>query len=476
VNAKNQQRRIFYAFQLSWSADQQMQVFGRVHRSNQSSAPVIRLVLLDLAGQKRLVNAVSKRLAALGALTKGERHSLSSDLFRPEDLTDEYGKAALARLYRQIESGQHSAAEIGLRVLERMGVLNKEKTAVRDSYTSNVEQFLNRIMVLHVELQNRIFVLFYERYMEAVEAAKRQSAFDFGVEEIRARNLRRITEPEILFVDPASGAMTMLHELEGEVDVLRQTFESAAESAGLGFYRNQRSGRIYAASAHWDAHRSEVLLTAVKGARRALERHELSVKYERVEVSEARSWWVTEYANTPATEPKQFYILSGAIFPIYDKIMGSSGIQSVKIARAVLADGQALVGLNLSASDVPHVKQRLGIGTPLANATTEEIMVLLGGGSVIELDNGWRLTTARIAGDEVVELVLNGVPANREELLRYGFLEEIIHFKRRWFILRDDAHAVVAALLTQRKPVRDLTTTAEVANATVSSLPHESPD
>ena len=55
------QRRVFYAFQLSWSADQQMQAFGRVHRSNQSSAPVIRLVLLDLAGQKRLVNAVSKR-------------------------------------------------------------------------------------------------------------------------------------------------------------------------------------------------------------------------------------------------------------------------------------------------------------------------------------------------------------------------------------------------------------------------------
>ena len=220
VDAKNQQRRVFYAFQLSWSADQQMQAFGRVHRSNQSSAPVIRLVLLDLAGQKRLVNAVSKRLAALGALTKGERHSLSSDLFRPEDVTDEYGKAALARLYREIQSGRHSEDGIGLRLLDRMGVLNKEKTAVRDNYASNVEQFLNRIMVLHVDMQNRIFELFYERYVEAVEAAKRQSAFDFGVEEIRARNLRRIAEPETLFVDPASGARTMLHELEGEVDVL----------------------------------------------------------------------------------------------------------------------------------------------------------------------------------------------------------------------------------------------------------------
>ena len=65
--------------------------------------------------------------------------------------------AALARLYRQIESGRHSDAGFGLRDLDRMGVLNKEKTAVRDSYASNVEQFLNRIMVLHVEKQNRIF-------------------------------------------------------------------------------------------------------------------------------------------------------------------------------------------------------------------------------------------------------------------------------------------------------------------------------
>jgi protein-L-isoaspartate O-methyltransferase len=457
VAAKNQQRRAFYAFRLSWSADQQMQAFGRVHRSNQSSAPVIRLVLLDLAGQKRLVNAVSKRLGALGALTKGERHSLSSDLFRPEDVTDEFGKAALSRLYRQIQTGQHSEDGIGMRVLDRMGVLDKDKSAVRENYVSNVEQFLNRIMVLHVEMQNRIFDLFHERYLEAVEAAKRQSAFDFGVEEIRARHLRRIAEPETLFVDPASGARTMLHDLEGEVDVVRHTFESVAGAAKLGFYRNQQSRRIYAVSEHWNTERNEVQLTAVKGPRRSLEPDELLEKYERVEIAEARSWWDAEYANTPATEPRRFHILSGAIFPIYDKVMGSSGIQNVKIARAVLADGQALVGLNLSPTDVPNVKQRLGIGTPLAEASPDEILDLLAGGSVIELDNGWRLTTARIAGDYVLELVLNGVPANREELLRYGLSEEIIHYKRRWFVIQDDAGAMLPHLLAHRKPVKDLT-------------------
>ena len=457
LSAKNQQRRVFYAFQLSWSADQQMQAFGRVHRSNQSSAPVIRLVLLDLAGQKRLVNAVSKRLAALGALTKGERQSLSSDLFRPEDVTDAYGKAALSRLYREIQTGRLSDEGLGLRTLERMGVLDKEKNAVRDNYASNVEHFLNRIMVLHVESQNRIFELFHERYVSAVEAAKRQSAFDFGVEEIRAHNLRRIAEPETLFVDPGSGARTMLHELEGDVDVVRHAFGAVATAANLGFHRNTRSERIYGASEHRDTEDDTVYLTGVKGPRRSLERHELEAKYEHVELAEAREWWNEEYEKTPAREPQRFHILSGAIFPIYDKIMGASGIRNTKVARAMLTDGQALVGLNLSLADVPNVKQRLGIGTPLAAASPAEVLELVKGGSLIELDNGWRLTTARIAGDHVLELVLNGVAANRDELLGYGLSEEILHYKRRWFVVHECAEDVLSRLLTQRKPIKDLT-------------------
>lgn len=338
-----------------------------------------------------------------------------------------------------------------------MGVLDKEKNAVRENYVSNVEHFLNRIMVLHVESQNRIFELFHERYVAAVEAAKRQSAFDFGMEEIHAHNLQRTAEPETLFVDPGSGARTMLHELEGEVDVVRHAFGAVAMAAELGFYRNIQSRRIYGVTEHRDAEDDTVYLTAVKGSRRGLERHELEAKYEQVELAAAREWWNAEYEKTPAREPQRFHILSGAIFPIYDKVMGASGIRNVKIARAILVDGQALVGLNPSPADVPNVKQRLGIGTPLAAASPAEILELVIGGSLIELDNGWRLMMARIAGDEVLELVLNGVAANRDELLGYGLSEEIFHYKRRWFVVHEYADDVLSRLLAQRKPIKDLT-------------------
>ncbi len=57
----------------------------------------------------------------------------------------------------------------------------------------------------------------------------------------------------------------------------------------------------------------------------------------------------------------------------------------------------------------------------------------------------------------MIELALDGVPANREELRRYGLCEEIIAYKRRWFVVLEDAPTVLAELLTHRKAIRDMT-------------------
>jgi hypothetical protein len=57
----------------------------------------------------------------------------------------------------------------------------------------------------------------------------------------------------------------------------------------------------------------------------------------------------------------------------------------------------------------------------------------------------------------VLELVLNGVAANRDELLGHGFSEEIAYYKRRWFVVREMADDVLSRLLAQRKPIKDLT-------------------
>ncbi len=51
------------------------------------------------------------------------------------------------------------------------------------------------------------------------------------------------------------------------------------------------------------------------------------------------------------------------------------------------------------------------------------------------------------------------MPANRAELERYGLSEEIISYKRRWFVVSQDAPVVLPSLLAQRRPIRDMTVT-----------------
>jgi len=313
-------------------------------------------------------------------------------------------------------------------------------------------------MVLPVAKQNTIFELFYERNVEAVDAAKQRGAFDFGVSEIRARNLRNARPPQTLHVDESSGARTVLHELEGEIDVERYEFDTArCRFAVEGFYRNNRGGPVYGVSAHHDdSLRQAVLMSVKRSSRIVVERHELAAKYTRVGTVPAREWWNAAYASTPATATEKFYVLSGAIIPVYDKIMGGQGIDNTKVARAILENGEALVGFNLSPKDVGPVKQRLGIGNPLSESTAEEILDLVDGGGIVELDNGWRIALSIVSGESVVELVLNGVIGNKEEIRGYGFVDETIHYKRRWFARPDDADAVLTRLLSRSRPVRDI--------------------
>ncbi len=78
-------RRVHYLVQAGWRADKAVQGFGRTHRTNQTSAPIFRLVTTNLKGQKRFISSIARRLAQLGALTKGQRQAGDQGAFSAAD-------------------------------------------------------------------------------------------------------------------------------------------------------------------------------------------------------------------------------------------------------------------------------------------------------------------------------------------------------------------------------------------------------
>src|SRR5215469_8735729 len=99
-------RRSHYLVQAGWRADDAVQGFGRTHRSNQASAPYFHLVTTDLQGQRRFISSIARRLAQLGALTKGERRTGDQGLFGLRDnLESGEASAALTQFYRDVHEG-----------------------------------------------------------------------------------------------------------------------------------------------------------------------------------------------------------------------------------------------------------------------------------------------------------------------------------------------------------------------------------
>ena len=104
-DGKNERRRMHLTIELPWSADKAVQQLGRTHRSNQSSAPMYKLVVSELGGEKRFVSAVARRLQSLGALTKGDRRAASGQDLQEFNLQTAMGTAALKKVFASIDEG-----------------------------------------------------------------------------------------------------------------------------------------------------------------------------------------------------------------------------------------------------------------------------------------------------------------------------------------------------------------------------------
>lgn len=192
----NQRRRVHITLELPWSADRAIQQFGRTHRSNQVNAPEYIFLISDLAGERRFASTVAKRLESLGALTHGDRRATETRDLSQFNIDNKYGRQALESVMKTIMgydqpivppptdySGDFfkdiAGALVGVGLIinseNNPGVLSLDKDY------NNISKFLNRILGMPVNLQNRLFKYFTDTLTAVITQAKRSGRFDMGI-------------------------------------------------------------------------------------------------------------------------------------------------------------------------------------------------------------------------------------------------------------------------------------------------------
>ena len=464
--AENRQRRVHVTLELGWSADKQMQTFGRTHRSDQAVPPEYVLLSTELGGEKRFSSTIARRLGSLGALTKGDRRSADSGDLAKNNFETEEGRAALCLMLRRIvESGnvpglanpRQTLRDIGLLVRNRDGC---EEVRKEDLY--NVPRFLNRVLALDVDHQNALFDHFVDLFEQTVRYEKANGTFDEGVTDIKALAIRIARPPRIVHTDEITQAQTTHYTLEIDVPSKSVSFAEAQQVRKRktgAFFRHRKNGHFILAiesGLHTNAetgHSYRTFAVWKPEAARSTYIHddELKEKYRPVIPAKAREWWIKKHASVPPIETHETHIIGGAIIPLWERFKTHEEAR-LRVVRVTTDDGQRIVGIRIPTEQVGPIVRALG-ATRDFREPDEIFAGVLNEGEEVTLVSGLKLARKVIHREPVIELI--GVDPNRfGEIRSFGLVNEQIDWKQRFFIPTDDETGVpVLTDLLARYPV-----------------------
>ncbi|KAG6627228.1 hypothetical protein CIPAW_15G111900 [Carya illinoinensis] len=374
--AANQKRRVHLTLELPWSADRAIQQFGRTHRSNQASAPEYRLLFTNLGGERRFASIVAKRLESLGALTQGDRRA--GPTLSAYNYDSAYGKKALMVMYKGImeqdslpvvppgcssekpETTQDfitkaKAALVSVGIVRDTVLVNGKDSGklsgrIIDSDMHDVGRFLNRLLGLPPDIQNRLFELFVGILDLLIQNARIEGNLDSGIVDMKANVIELQGTPKTVHVDQMSGASTVLFTFtldrgitwESASTILDEKRKDGLSSANDGFYESKREwlGRRHFTLAFESSASGmfKIVRPAVGESLREMPLAELKNKYRKISsLEKARSGWEDEFEVsskqcmhgpnckqgnfcTVGRRIQEVNVLGGLIFPVWGTI------------------------------------------------------------------------------------------------------------------------------------------------------------
>lgn len=396
----NQNQRTGIIAEVSFNAKEDLQKLGRIHRTGQVKGPEFILVSTPIGGERRYTGAMASKLAASGAMQRGDRGSANAGELAKYDYNSKYGEAAIHRTLAAMEDNHR--VMMGREDMSDWMELPRAKL---------LDQFFNRILCLPLDVQDRYMEIFDRNFSTAIEAAKERGELN-AVQDIRAHKIRT-DKKQVVYKDPNTGSVTHLHTLVGTFkntrvfsgvdgnrgfDANGEMQEHLGDSWHAGgtvgkFMRNTR-GRIAWAvpvkkmnTQTWledDAYqliypngRKETkLVSEVQGwqplhrnveqfGTSFLNRVILHHDNEGTPLPENGKTfaevWDEQAKNLPESEEKPIYLLSGQTLPVMRSISGGSRVVRVTPNNEDGTPGTRIVGLQLDPENIHQTMNNLGM-------------------------------------------------------------------------------------------------------------------
>lgn len=451
--AKNQQQRVHYLLQPGWSASDAVQGFGRTHRSNQASAPIVRLITTNAMGQKRFTSTIARRLDQLGALTKGQRQTGSGVFSEKDNLENPIAADALSQYYKGAD--REILKKLGLydKLFDEYGRLNEGAEDLRD-----VSKFLNRILSLEVSEQNEVFQGFYDTFERMMDVAIANGTVDMGLENYRADKIEVIDEKVVRKDETGADTKYVQMKTYKKPDITSYAKLDKTSSKFKGLVRMEDGSvrAVFETSSKTNA-RGEIerrfrLDSPVRGVSNTFVEKTLNEKTTAIDKAEWKQAWQEEIAKAPEYNEGTLHLLTGTLLPIWNRLPQSN----TRVMRVISSDGRQYLGRVIAPSQIDLVLKGLGAGRTMQTYTPQQISdaVLTQGKEVSLRDNRQKIVRRRVSNEWRMEIT----GQNTWYLAKQypNIISERINYEYRYFIPTGEAGAKILEDLLKNNPVVDV--------------------
>lgn len=394
----NRRKRRHYLLQVGWRSDLAIQGMGRSHRSDQVHAPEYILVSIDLWADQRMISRVARGMRDLGAITRGLRQAASQDFFTQDDnLEGEFGQQAWRIFIEKLHNGDVPNLSLGQFELESNLSLRCPITKALPAphQLPPVHRFLNAMSAMSCAAQTAFGQVLRDDMIRLRTEAIAAGTYDRGIETIRPDSLIKL-EDVVIHRDARTGGETRLLKML-RIDTLDpMAFDEARQTAMMRgsaiVAKSLVTGRVaivcFPASLRDLAPKAtdRVRIYTPTGMRERTRAEVVAEGWQRLETSEAQALWAAESRERGQEEEQMFWVVSGTLLPIWDKLPKSRGI----VYRMESDEGEQIIGRIIHDQVVDKLLTRVDA---LSNGGLQahDVLQALSKGGMVHLANGWTL-------------------------------------------------------------------------------------